>query len=94
MYGLYCLEASINAANLHVSKSPLKKTHHDKAEVARFLHTRYSLPDIDQLLIDLNQTRKAVAYGDTPQPEGLVAEDIAAVIEEYVEQVRSLVQGK
>jgi hypothetical protein len=92
MYGLYCLEAAIKAAHYHVTKVPLKRTHHDKAEVARFLHKHHSMPDIDQLLIDLNQTRKAIAYGDVPQPEGLNAQEIAAEIEAYVDSAISLLE--
>ena len=55
------------------------------------LHKKHSLPDVEELLNDLNESRKAAAYGDVPAPD-LVAEDVATEIERYVEAVQKFVK--
>jgi hypothetical protein len=47
---------------------------------------------VEQLLIELNQARKAEAYGDVPRPE-LNAEETATEIEEYVDAVEDLIRA-
>ncbi len=47
----------------------------------------HSLPDVGDLLVDLNNMRKHEAYGDIDPPENLDAQDVAAKIDEYVEAV-------
>ena len=64
----------------------------EKADVAAELHRNHGLPKIEQLLRDLNDARKSVAYGDTPAPD-LNAEDVASEIERYVDAVADLVEG-
>lgn len=54
------------------------------------LHERYGLPDIVDLLADLNQARKRAAYGDVEMPD-LDPEEVARSIEEYVEAVRGFI---
>jgi hypothetical protein len=49
------------------------------------------LPDIDQLLRDLNDARKSAAYGDIPAPD-LEAEYVASEIERYVDAVAALLE--
>ena len=88
IYGFYCLEASVVAAASHLGLE-LKKTHADKAAMASELSRSHSLPDIADFLWDLNNARKAVAYGDVDSPT-LDAEDVAIKIEEYVEAVSAL----
>ena len=88
IYGFYCLEASVVAAAAHLGLE-LKKTHADKAAMASKLSRSHSLPDIADFLWDLNNARKAVAYGDVDSPT-LDAEDVAIKIEEYVEAVSAL----
>jgi hypothetical protein len=56
------------------------------------LHKRHGLPDVAQLLRDLNNARKAAAYGDIPAPN-LNAEDVAIEIEQYVDAVGQLLEG-
>jgi hypothetical protein len=51
------------------------------------------LPDISNLLRDLNDARKATAYGDVDRPD-LDAEDIASRIEEYVVTVEKIIEAK
>ena len=89
IYGLYCLEAAVEAAALHV-QIKMTKQHWEKANVAQKLHTQHGLPGIYDLLIDLNDSRKAVAYGDVEAPD-LDGEDVANEIENYVEAVEELV---
>jgi hypothetical protein len=90
LYGFYCLEAAVEAAAVHVGTKTSKK-HWEKAEVARGLHSQHGLPDIEQLLRDLNDARKAAAYGDIPTPN-LNAEDVASEIEAYVGAVADLIE--
>jgi hypothetical protein len=65
--------------------------HWEKADVAGELHGKHALPDIEQLLRDLNDARKSAAYGDIPAPD-LNAEDVASEIERYVDAVADLVE--
>ena len=89
IYGLYCLEAAVEAAALHV-KLKVTKQHWEKVKVAYELHTQHGLPDVSDLLVDLNDSRKAVAYGDVEAPD-LENEDVVGQIERYVEAVEELV---
>lgn len=57
------------------------------------LHEKHGLPDVEQLLHDLNDARKAAAYGDVPTPD-LDAEDVASRIESYVDAVARVVEGR
>ena len=61
-------------------------------DVASILHDQYGLPDVEQLLRDLNDARKAKAYGDIEGPD-LNAAQTAIRIEEYVEAVTVLVEA-
>ncbi|MYB75956.1 MAG: hypothetical protein F4X83_02450 [Chloroflexi bacterium] len=88
-YGLYCLEACIVAAALHLGQ-PRPRSHFAKAETAESLSLEHGLPDIGDLLIDLNNMRKHQAYGDTPAPVGMDPEDTASMIETYVDLVQGL----
>lgn len=63
-YGPYCIEALIRAAVLKNRDEPAK-THWAKVDQANKLHSVLGLPKIDELLRNLNQIRKAEAYGDS-----------------------------
>lgn len=88
LYGFYCLEVAVEAAAQHLGLRASKK-HWEKVDIAFELHQKKGLPDITGLLRDLNDARKAVAYGDIEAPE-LDPEDVASEIEEYVEAVEKL----
>jgi hypothetical protein len=90
LYGFYCLEAAVEAAAVCV-RIKTSKRHWEKADVAGELHRTYGLPDIEQLLRDLNEARKSAAYGDIPAPE-LSAGEVASEIERYVDAVAHLVE--
>ena len=92
IYGLYCLEAAVEAAARHVGLATSQK-HWEKADTARELHKKHGLPDIEQLLREINTARKAEAYGDVPDP-GLDAEEVASEIERYVDAVGELLEGE
>lgn len=79
LYGFYCLEAAVEAAALHFGLRTSKK-HWEKVDLAEVLHKQKGLPDITDLLKDLNNARKAAAYGDISRPQ-LDAEDLASEIE-------------
>jgi hypothetical protein len=88
-YGLYALEAAAVAAGLHVG-SASKRTHWNKAELAQSLAKDYGLPQVWELMHDLNTIRKSEAYGDIASPPRLDPEDVAGRVESYVEAVASL----
>ena len=87
MYGFYCLENAVAAAALHAGITFIK-THPGKAHAARELAKLHKLSDMSELLVQLNDARKAHAYGDIEEPD-LIAEDVAATVEEVVNSVES-----
>ncbi len=91
LYGFFGLEVAVEAAAMHVELSTSRK-HWEKAETAGRLHNDHGLPDVSQLLHDLNDARKAAAYGDVPAPD-LNAEQVASQIEQYVDAVTELFEG-
>lgn len=91
LYGFYSLEAAVEAAAIHVGLKTSTK-HWEKADVAGELPASHGLPDVVQLLRDLNDARKSAAYGDVPAPD-LNAEDVASESERYVDAVATLVGG-
>lgn len=92
VYGFYCLEAAVDAAALHFQMKTSQK-HFEKVDLADELHQKNGLPDISELLVDLNAARKAETYGDIQRPE-FDPQDVATEIERYVEAVAALVAGK
>ena len=94
LYGFYCLEACVVAAALHLGMPPAKRTHPAKVEQARQLAAVHSLPDIDDLLVNLNDRRKFEAYGDIelPEDEDGDAQDVAAEIRAYFEAVEAVLE--
>ena len=64
------------------------RKHWEKADVAHELHRKHKLPDVSDLLRDLNEARKAAAYGDVPAPS-LDAEVVASRIEEFIEATKA-----
>lgn len=68
LYGFYCLEAAVEAAALHFSLRTSKR-HWEKVDIAAELHEKNGLPDITDLLRDLNDARKAAACGDVERPD-------------------------
>ncbi len=91
-YGLYCLEASIRAAALKSGETPIR-THWGKADQATNLHTKHGLPNIRDLLEDLNVMRKAMAYGDEEFEESdFDAQKIANEIQDYYDKVLAFIK--
>lgn len=91
LYGFYALEAAVGAAALHKGIE-VQKAHWARVETARTLHTKYKLPDVADLLRDLNESRKSVAYGDVDAPE-LVAENVASEVELFIDAVEELLES-
>jgi hypothetical protein len=89
LYGFYCLEAAIMAASTHLGWTT-RGQHPDKARAAERLATERGLPDIQQLLTELNDGRKAVAYGDLDMPE-LNPAEVITQIEGYIAAVAVLI---
>ncbi len=88
LYGFYCLENAVVAAATH-TRIATQKSHPAKAAVAQQLAARHGLPDVSGLLVQLNDARKAEAYGDVTRPE-LDPEDLARRIGQYVRAVEAL----
>ena len=89
LYGFYALEAAVDCAGLHFDESTAK-THWRRIDAARQLG-RYGLDDVSDLLGELNEGRKSVAYGDSDRPESN-AENLAARVEWFVESVSALLE--
>lgn len=88
IYGFYALEAAVDAACLHVGIEP--KAHHlARANAAATLASSQGMPDVSELLRDLNEGRKHQGYGDVDAPD-LSAEETVAALEEYVKSVAAL----
>ena len=92
LYGFYCLEACVVAAALHFGLPSAKRTHRAKVEQARQLAAAHGLPDIDDLLVELNDRRKFEAYGDIelPEDDDRDAQDLAAEVRDYFEAVEAV----
>ena len=88
IYGFYALEAAVDAACLHVGVAT-SRLHPARAEAAAALASSHGLPNVADLLRDLNEARKYQSYGDVEAPE-LSAEEIAAEVEAYVDSVATL----
>lgn len=91
LYGFYCVEAAVDAALLHLGLK-MSTNHWERADLASQLHADAGLPDISPLLNDLNDARKASAYGDVEMPS-LDPEEVAIEIEAYVEAIEELLSG-
>ncbi len=91
VYGFHCLEAAVDAASMHMGL-PTSRSHWKREGASKELHDRWTLPDVSELLHDLNDARKSRLYGDIPSPN-LDAEVVASQIEEYVTAVEQLLAG-
>ncbi len=77
-YGLYCLEACIRAEVLKNGDLPVR-THYGKVDQSNELALNHGFPNIENLLKELNDGRKANACGDAVFDEDKYdAEDIAS----------------
>lgn len=93
IYGLWCLEAAVVAAAAHLGWEPPRQ-HWTKVDAAERLEEEHDFESTAPLLADLNELRKAEAYGDVPPPENMDAEEVASTIESYVEAVATLIEGE
>lgn len=89
LYGFYALEAAVDCACLHFGEST-QKAHWGRVNAAERL-SDHGLDDVSDLLRDLNEGRKSVAYGDADLPD-FNAEEIATAIELFVDSVSALLE--
>jgi hypothetical protein len=85
LYGFYCLENAVCAAATHAGIR-FSRSHPDKIRAAQRLSAEHGFSSVSALLIDLNDARKAAAYGDIDSPE-LDAEAVTSDLEQYVKAV-------
>ncbi len=91
IYGMHACENAAMAAADKVA-IPWKKTHWHKVDVAIQLHKEHGLPDIADLLKELNELRKGFSYGELTVRPSMSAEYIAGQVEEYVESVAKFLE--
>lgn len=89
LYAFYALENAVAAAADHFAVR-WQTTHPSKVAAARELHLKHGLPDASALLTTLNTLRKSEAYGETPSPRSMTAEDVATETEQFIESVAAL----
>ena len=87
LYGFYCLENAVVAAAIRAG-IVTQKSHPSKAHAAQQLAVAHRLPDVSGLLVELNDARKAEAYGDMTRPE-IDPADLTRRLEEYVQAVEA-----
>lgn len=91
-YGLYCLEALVRSAALKSGETPIR-THWGKSDQAKNLQKKHGLPNIADLLHDLNVMRKATAYGDEEFDESEYdAADIGVQVQQYYDAVKNFIK--
>lgn len=90
IYGLYTFENAVQAAAEHLSIS-WQPTHASQMQVAKLLAEKHGLPDVTDVLKDLNSMRLYSAYGDRRFTNRFDSEDIASQAEGFVDAVRELV---
>ena len=81
----------VQAACLHYG-TIIEKRHPARAAAAEKLAAERRLEDVADLLLDLNELRKSVSYGDVEGPE-LAAEETAGRIESYINAVAKLIES-
>lgn len=91
IYGMHACENAVVAPAEALNMS-VKKTHWDKVEVADRLHKEHNLPDIADLIKELNELRKGFAYGEMTIDPSMSAEYIAGGVEHYLDAVSDLLK--
>ena len=91
IYGFYALEAAVDAACLHYGIIT-GKWHPARVAAAEKLAAEHQFEDVSDFLVDLNELRKSISYGDIEGPE-LEAEETADRIESYINTVANLIEN-
>jgi hypothetical protein len=93
IYGFHAVENAVVAA-AEARGIAWQRTHPSKAGVARDLASAYGLPDVGDLLVDLNSLRKSEAYGEVRPTNERSAEDIVSEIETFVDAVAATIEDE
>jgi len=88
VFSFYALENAVVAA-ADLEGVSWKRSHDSKVEISEVLRDRLGLPDVADLLRDLNELRKSESYGEVKPPQSRSAEDIVTEVEEYVLEVEA-----
>lgn len=92
VFGQFAVEVAATAAGAHVDLSEAE-THPGKLRLAGRLRDEHGLPDVEEVLRDLQRNRIHEAYGNF-EPSGRFSPDeIAVTVEAYVEAVARFVDG-
>lgn len=94
-WAFYAYESAVVAAAEREGVS-WQKNHPSKAKAAAELHQSGALSrDVSETLRELNELRKDVAYGEAgPDLETIDLEDLEAELEEFVEEITTLIEGE
>lgn len=85
VWSFYCLENGVMAAALFFGLE-VKHTHLSKQKASADLHRQHGLPEVEILLSQLNEARKAATYGDVEMPE-LDPEELVSFLDHFLEAV-------
>lgn len=88
IYSFYALENAVTAA-ADLEGVSWKRRHDSKVEASVLLRDRVGLPDVADLLRELNALRKSESYGEIRPPHGRTAEEIVTEVENYIQEVDS-----
>lgn len=92
IFGQYAMEVAASAAGAHVGISEAE-THPGQVRLAQRLHDEHGLPDIQEMLRDLQRNRLHEAYGKLEPSGKFDPQDIAVAVEEYVDAVTRFIDG-
>jgi hypothetical protein len=90
VWSFWGLENAIKAAASHVGIEFVKQ-HWSAGKAARKLAKDHGLPDVEDLLADLNDGRKSAAYGDTDEPD-MEPDEVIKQFKDYVERVAAFIK--
>ncbi len=90
VWGFWSLENAVKAASIR-AKIEVIKQHWSAGAAARKLAKSIALPNVSDLLSDLNQGRKAAAYGDTEEPD-LEPNHVLESLRDYLAKVSSYIK--
>ena len=92
-WAFYAYENAVVAA-AEITGLTWEKNHYSKSRVAKELHSQGAVSrDLSSKLLELNDLRKDIAYGESgPDLEEVDLEDLATELEGFVDEVGALIE--